>query len=202
MKTHETTNVYPLWVKKDEEFDPKIVYDEYDQSGYDPDGSDLYVASYAERLAYALELQYRASLRKDRKGEGMAAEAARSLMILETEAQVAHEELRERLELLSEQDKLYAEAVQNWTLDELARRAEVRGKDYDQHDDAAYLEMIDVMDTMADQLIEEDEDEALIQLVTTWRDEVAAELTVRSIHEAYQGPFQETSQETRQLAAA
>ena len=186
MKTREAANVYPLWVEEDEDFpDPRKVYDEYETSGYDPNGADLIIAPYSERLAYALELQRRAGERDDRIGDGMAIEATNLLKDLEYEAQMACEELKERLALLSEQDRLYAQAVQDWTMDEIKRRIEVRGHDYDQADERAYLEMIDVLDTMVHELVEDNEDEKLITLATTWRQEVEAELTVHNVRDAY-----------------
>lgn len=186
MKTREAANVYPLWVEEDDDFpDPRKVYDEYETSGYDPNGADLIIAPYSERLAYALELQRRAGERDDRIGDGMAIEATNLLKDLEYEAQMACEELKERLALLSEQDRLYAQAVQDWTMDEIKRRIEVRGHDYDRADERAYLEMIDVLDTMVHELVEDNEDEKLITLATTWRQEVEAELTVHNVRDAY-----------------
>lgn len=184
MKTTETTTGYPLWVEKNDDFpDPAAVYDKYETTGYDPNGADLYVASYSERLAYALGLQRQADGRADRLGDGMTTEAAHLLEELEHEAQVSCNELKERLELLSENDKLYAQAVQGWTMDEIKRRIEVRGYDFDQSDERVYAEMIDVLDEMVDELTEDNEDEKLITLASTWRQEVAAELTVHTIRD-------------------
>lgn len=187
MKTHETTTTaYPLWVENDDDFpDPATVYDSYELSGYDPNGADLFVASYSERLAYALELQYRAGQRDDRFGDGMKVEAEGLLKNLEHEAKLACEELKERLDLLSEQDKLYAQAVQDWTMTELERRIEARGYDYDQSDERTYLETMNVLDNLVQELVKDGEDDKLIELASTWRSEVAAELTVHSIQDAY-----------------
>ena len=186
MKTKEATNVYPLWAENDDDSpDPGAVYDEYETFGYDPNGADLFVAPYSDRLAYALELQRRAGERTDRVGDGMATEATNLLKDLEYEAQMACEELQERLELLSEQDKLYAQAVQDWAMDEIKRRVDERGHDYDQSDERAYLEMMDVLGTMVHELVEDNEDEKLITLAVTWREEVAAELTVHNVRDAY-----------------
>ncbi|HMS93335.1 MAG TPA: hypothetical protein PKD28_02990 [Candidatus Saccharibacteria bacterium] len=186
MKTLETTTVYPLWVENDEDFpDPATVYDSYELSGYDPNGADLFVASYSERLAYALELQHRAGQRNDRFGDGMKVEAENLLKNLEHEAKLAREELKERLDLLSEQDKLYAQAVQDWTMTELERRVEARGYDYDQSDERTYLETMDVLDNLVYELAKDEEDDKLIELASTWRSEVAAELTVHNIRDAY-----------------
>lgn len=186
MKTLETTTSFPLWVENDEDFpDPAAVYASYELSGYDPNGADLIVAPYSERLAYALELQRLAGLRNDRIGDGMKVEAEGLLKDLEHEAQLMREELKERLDLLSEQDKLYARAVQDWTMDELERRIEERGYDYDQSDERTYLETMDVLDDLMYELIDDEEDDKLIELASTWRSEVAAELTIHHIRDAY-----------------
>ena len=187
MKTRETGNVYPLWdVISYGLPDSKAVFDGYEDSGYDPNGSDLIVAPYSERLAYALEMQHRAGERNDPVGDGMMAEATRLLRDLEYEAQVAADELKERFNALSEQDKLYAQAVQDWTLDEVKQRIEARGgQDYDQADERASLELIDILDKLVDELKEDGEDEKLVTLATTWREEIAAELTVHSVRDAY-----------------
>ena len=186
MSTETMTNGFPLWVDKDDEFpDSAKVYEEYEASGYDPNGADLYVASYSDRLAYALELQHRATLREDTIGTGMHIEATGLLKDLADEAEIMRDELKERLEALSEQDTLVAHAVQDWTMEELQRRIEARGFDYDQHDERSYLETMDVLDNLVQELTRDDEDEKLIELAATWREEVAAELTVHSVRDTY-----------------
>lgn len=186
MNAHETTTVYPLWVEKNEDFpDPIATFKNYDSSGYDPNGADLFVASYSERLAYALGLQQQAGQYTGKYGEGMKVEAESLLKTLESEAKMAHDELKERLELLSEQDKLYARAVQDWTMTALERRIEARGYDYDQSDVRTHLETIDVLDDLIDELSKDVEDEKLIVLASTWRNEVAAEVTMHTIQDAY-----------------
>lgn len=187
MKTRETGKVYPLWdVISYGLPDSKAVFDGYEGSGYDPNGSDLIVAPYSERLAYALEMQHLAGERNDPDGDGMMAEAKRLLRDLECEAQVAADELKARFNALSKQDKLYAQAVQDWTLDEVKQRIEARGgQDYDQADERAYLVLIDVLNALVDELKNDGEDEKLVTLATTWREEIAAELTVHSVRDAY-----------------
>ncbi len=186
MRTETIANTYPSWVHKNDEFpDPAEVYEQYEMSGYDPNGSDLRVEPYSDRLAYALEVQRLAGLREDREGDIMMLEATRMLQDLESEAQQMRDELKERLDELSEQDKLYAAAVQDWTVTELARRVEARGYDYDQSDERAYEETMEVLSQLVAELQQDEEDSKLIDLAATWRDEVAAELTVRNVREAY-----------------
>lgn len=185
-----THNRYPVGVDINNSHNPSdaarraAIYDEYDASGYDPNGADLFVASYADRLDYALERRRRADARDDRVGDGMAVEATRLLKDLEDEAVAAQAEWQERLDRLSEKDKLYAQAVQDWTMAELRRRVEDRGYDYDQHDEQAYLEMMDVLGQLVAELERDGEDDNLIELAATWRQEVAAELTVHTVHTA------------------
>lgn len=196
MKIETIASTYPLWVDKDDEFpDPTVVYKTYESSGYDPNGSDLWVAPYSDRLAYALELQRLAGLREDRMSDGMMAESTRLLKDLEHEAKLMRDDLKERLDELSEQDALFAHAVQDWTMTELERRIEVRGYDYDQSDERTYLETMDVLDGLIEELERDEEDEKLIRLATTWRQEVAAELTVSSVRDAY------SERDTYRLAA-
>lgn len=184
MSTETRVNTYPSWVYTEGK-DPARVFDEYEEQDRDPHGSDLYVESYSDRLAHALEMRRRGRLLPDRTGYLMVVQAGSLLEGLEEEAQTMRDELKVRLDELSESDRLYAQAVQDWTTVELQRRIEDRGYDYDMMDERAYLEMIDVLETLVGELEQDEEDEALVLLASTWRDEVAAELMVQHVRDSY-----------------
>lgn len=153
--------------------------------GYGINGEDLRVESYSDRLDYALGLKELGEKVKGYNGDRLRQEADELLHSLHQEAVTMRDELKQRLDELSEKDEARAHAIQDWTLAELEQRIAERGYDYAETDERTYHETVDVLDTLVDELKEDNEDKKLIALARAWRDEVSAELTVKQVESAY-----------------
>lgn len=165
-----------------------------DMHPYDMSGSDLYFPSPKEIEDLHLEIQ-----RYLESGDVLNDNERPSLSVvvpLLEGAELVHDEFERRLEDLSETDKKFATATQEWVLKELYAREEVRGKTYSRGSNESYEEIIAVLDAL---LIELHDDEAdidfsilddtengrLISLVQAWRMETLAEVSVARLRELY-----------------
>ena len=95
-------------------------------------------------------------------------------------------ELKARLDAMSEEDTLFAHAIQDWTLEELRKHEAERGYAHEQGSDESYLETVEVLETLLDQLVAEDEDARLIALTDVWREETLAELRTAKLQSYYE----------------
>jgi hypothetical protein len=155
-------------------------YDDGD-GGYDElFGSDLYIASPTRQL------------------EGLAARIDKielsvvpgSLSIgylddLRNHAVSIQQNLELQLNAMKVQDRVFATAIQDWVLKELSRRQADRGSEYEHTSEESYLETIDVIEHLATELEQDNEDPALISLAQTWRLETIAELSSERVKKLY-----------------
>lgn len=161
---------------------PQYVRGKFYEANLD-DGSDLYVVSPDELIDQINE--YLDSLREleesgvylsDRAVDPEAVKRAREIK-RQYEAQYAQ---------MSEQDKLFAAAVQNWTIEEQRRREEARGFEFEHTSPESYSETITVLDELIAELEGDNEDEKLLELATTWRTELRSDLTIARIKDLIQ----------------
>ncbi len=112
---------------------------------------------------------------------------ASSLTLYDLEvADQALAQLESGLEILSNRDKQYAEAVQAWTLHSLAERELTRGYEIDHTSDDSYLETVEVLEELLKELEADNEDPRLIKIAQVWRTETLAEVSVSRIRKMFE----------------
>lgn len=101
------------------------------------------------------------------------------------DAEVTHRVLERRLDEMSETDKLYAEALQDWVLEDLRRKESERGEVYEQGSEESHRATVNTLEKLLMQLEDEKEDPRLIELAQVWRKETLAELSIARLRELY-----------------
>ncbi len=147
--------------------------------------SDLYIPAPQERLsALAVDLERI----EQALAEGMPVARLVDWRELEERAAVAHDVFHQAFTEMAESDKKYAKAIQDWVIEELT----TRHPDFAQYPRETpeellvdLLEMIEVVDALMAELETEDEDSRLIDLATTWRYELMADVSGAEVRRLY-----------------
>lgn len=153
----------------------------YEAPLYSLSGSDLDLES-PEKVLSELET-YLEWLRKKTESDHLTVRDI-EVSLLE-DAEYVQQEFQRRLDELSEQDVLFAGAVQDWVIAESRKREAARGQAYDLSSVDNYRETIAILDMLIAELQQDEEDTALIEIAKVWRQETHAELDLARLKHYY-----------------
>ncbi len=158
---------------------------------YGTDGSDLYIASPGDRLERLVgDIQFLDKLLSDPNSRNSPVDwqsledAAQEIkMFYQTECQEMDDNM------IAEHGSGYARAIQDWVMQELAARyPNHQSSHHEEKPDELPVDLlatIDILDSLMVELTADDEDSRLLELASTWRMELLAELCQAKVQLLY-----------------